>query len=236
MGLWLKSDKLSLVMPSTAAQKIPVLLKGIIADTQSTVQHVVKLAMNEPKQLIPFAKQNWIVFAPMLMAMFSGAVFGGDFDKQWYSRQKRPSYLLNIIYLFYLCRVCPPNWVFPVVWPILYMQIGYAIQLLWHGSKHNIRSILPQTAAIAVNLLYNYSWSVIFFGRHEIKRALRIAAGIALSGYAAVWFFYQVNPKAAVYLMPYCVWVTFACFLNWRFLVLNGATGQPKVAPSKKNK
>lgn len=116
------------------------------------------------------------------------------------------------------------------------MQIGYAIQLLWHGSHQNIRALLPQAAAITVNLLYNLSWSPVFFGRHEIKRALRIAAGIALSAYASAWLFYQVNPKAAVYLLPYCGWVTFAFFLNWRFLALNGANGQAKVAAAKKNK
>lgn len=74
-----------------AVKTIPELLKAMAMEGKSTVQHVVKLALSEPKQLVPLAKQNWLVFAPMLLAMVTGAIFGGDFDRQWYSRQKRPA-------------------------------------------------------------------------------------------------------------------------------------------------
>lgn len=134
-----------------------------------------------------------------------------------------------MIFLLTLDSICPPNWVFPVVWTALYLQIGYSIHLLMEASSWNVRLIWPQASALIINLLYNYSWSHVFFKKREISRALNIAGVIALSGMAAAALVYQVSKQAAYHLVPYCVWCTFAFYLNYRFKVENKDS-------SKKNK
>jgi len=62
---------------------------------------------------------------------------------------------------------------------------------------------------------------------------LWVAAGIAGSAWASAWFFFQVNEEAGKYLLPYCVWVTFAFFLNWRISVLNPIANAAASAKAK---
>lgn len=80
-------------------------------------------------------------------------------DSLWYKSLQRPSWE-------------PPRWAFPVVWPILYIGMGYASHL-------NVKSLdrtppgLGRTKALRALKLYyaqlflNQLWTPLFFGAGE---------------------------------------------------------------------
>ncbi len=136
--------------------------------------------------------------------------------------------------LFFIFRFTPPSCVFPVVWPILYLMIGYAIHLVWEvPGFHNIYNVLSQAILIGLNLLLNYSWSFIFFRRHNLKLSFFCIIGILLTGAASIVSFRLVNGLAGIYLIPYIIWVLFATMLNYRIWKDNKPL---KLNISKKNK
>ena len=73
--------------------------------------------------------------------------------KTWYGKLKKPSF-------------CPPNWIFGVVWPVLYAVIGLASYLIYEDG--GFRAQLVPLAVYISNLVVNNLWSVIFFGAHRM--------------------------------------------------------------------
>ena len=114
----------------------------------------------------------------------------------------------------------PPGWVFPVVWTILYLLMGWASFLIW-------KSGAPQTAKrralglYGVQLAVNFAWPLLFF-----------RAG--LYGFALIWLvillvlvaetmlaFGRIDRRAAWLLAPYFLWLLFAAYLNAGVWLLN---------------
>ena len=102
----------------------------------------------------------------------------------------------------------PPTWVFPVVWTALYVSMGYAA---WRVSGDP-----TLTAMFAFQLALNYSWSVAFFGRRDVRAAARLAVGLAVAVAAMAAAYSRVDPVAAWVTVPYVAWTAFAAVLSIR--------------------
>ena len=57
----------------------------------------------------------------------------------------------------------PPNWVFPVVWSVLYLLMALAATLVV-GSNASGEAKRNALLWYGVNLLLNFSWTPVFFG------------------------------------------------------------------------
>lgn len=113
----------------------------------------------------------------------------------------------------------PPNRVFPVAWAALYLMIAVAGWLVWRQS-----GIAGAGAALGLYLLQlvlNAAWSWLFFGLHRIDLALAEIVILWLSIAATLVAFHAVRPLAAVLLVPYLAWVTYATALNFAIWRLN---------------
>lgn len=113
----------------------------------------------------------------------------------------------------------PPNWIFGPVWTTLYVLMGIAMYLVW------IRPRTPERQRAlwvnALQLVFNFFWSLIFFNMHAIGWAL---VEIAFLWGLIVWTMFaydKVYTPAAWLLLPYIVWVTFATILNFTIWRLN---------------
>ena len=65
----------------------------------------------------------------------------------------------------------PPGWLFPVVWTVLYLLMGYASYLIWQSEapeKEKRRALL----LYALQLIANFLWSILFFGAGSLLGAL----------------------------------------------------------------
>ena len=143
------------------------------------------------------------------LAIFAGIVFaaaasGSHFmPGEWYVALNKPSWV-------------PPNWVFPVVWTILYVMIAIAGWLVWRRAGWS-----SALAVWVVGLALNALWSYVMFGRHEIGLALGGIGALWLSIAAFIGLAWNLDRLAAYLFLPYLAWVTVATALNFEIWRLN---------------
>tara|TARA_B110000444_G_C18835346_1_gene595636 strand:- start:1685 stop:2149 length:465 start_codon:yes stop_codon:yes gene_type:complete len=152
-------------------------------------------------------KNKYLSLLLILLITFLASAIGGfttsSFKEPWYSDIILPSFN-------------PPSWVFAPVWTILYIMMSVAIWKIWVSSFDT--KILK---LYFVHLIFNGSWSVIFFGFHQIGLAL-INLIIILTLIFLLMKKYLSRDKISFYLMiPYFMWTSFALLLNSSIFLLN---------------
>lgn len=113
----------------------------------------------------------------------------------------------------------PPNWIFGPVWTTLYLLMAIAVWLISQSAPSPQRS--TAIALFVVQLALNFLWTPLFFGRHAVDLALIEIIFLWVFIGAATVVFYRIRPVAAVLMLPYWAWVTFATALNAAILRLN---------------
>lgn len=156
-----------------------------------------------PLQFIP-------LFISVLITLGIGicaSLFTRPEIQRWYLTLHKPSFN-------------PPNALFAPVWTTLYIMIGIAAYLVWN--KRNDNSAYKTAAIIyCVQLLLNFSWSIVFFGMHQIFAAFVVILFLWISIILNMIYFAKFNKAAAWLLSPYLLWVSFASALNLGILLLN---------------
>lgn len=117
--------------------------------------------------------------------------------------------------------LAPPGWLFPVVWTILYILMGIAAYLVWEagfpdggatgGERSDIRTALT---LYLIQLLLNALWPVLFFNRQAYFLAFAELLLLWLAIYLTIKQFKEISRAAALLMLPYLAWVTFAAYLN----------------------
>jgi tryptophan-rich sensory protein len=111
----------------------------------------------------------------------------------------------------------PPKWLFAPVWTILYIAIGIAGGLLWQERKHH-----PVFFVLFMwQLMFNFSWSFIFFVGENIRWALVDILALWLSILFIVALSFMQKNRIGWLLLPYLLWVSFAAVLNYCIWRLN---------------
>ena len=114
----------------------------------------------------------------------------------------------------------PPGWLFPVVWSILFLLMGYASYrvLTADAPRENKRKALIVYGA---QLALNFLWSPVFFGLGWLLVAFFILVALWILILITGNLFSQIDKTAGTLLLPYLLWVTFAGYLNFAFILLN---------------
>ena len=114
----------------------------------------------------------------------------------------------------------PPGWVFPVVWTVLYLLMGYASYLIWISD-------VPLSEKRGALILYgaqlaaNFFWPLIFFRAEMYLAALLWLVVLWVLIFLTIRAFSKINERAGDLLIPYILWVTFAAYLNLGVYLLN---------------
>ena len=143
----------------------------------------------------------------ILLITSSASAIGGfttaSFKEPWYSEIILPSFN-------------PPSWVFAPVWTTLYIMMSIAIWKVW------INSFDPKILKLYfIHLFFNGTWSIVFFGFHQIGLAL-INLVIILIFIILLMKSYFVRDKVSFYLMaPYLLWSSYALMLNSLIFLYN---------------
>ena len=115
-------------------------------------------------------------------------------------------------------RYSPPGWLFGIVWPILYTQMGLAHFLVRRRGERDWRYQAAAGHALRLYSLQwglNSLWSALFFGIRAPFLAL-VEIGLLWAAIAAtIRSFGRVSRLAALLLLPYLAWTSFAALLNW---------------------
>lgn len=147
------------------------------------------------------------------LAGASGTLLSLDGVTTWYPTLVKPAFT-------------PPSWVFGPVWTTLFALLGVAAWLVWRaglddpaaGLGHESRVAL---AVFAAQYAVQVAWSGVFFGLRWPAGGLAVIVVLWLGIVATVAGFARVDRRAALLLVPYLGWVSFAAFLNYRLWQLN---------------
>jgi len=105
----------------------------------------------------------------------------------------------------------PPAALFGPVWSALYALMGVAAWLVWRSPGSNKVALGLFGAQLAANAL----WSWLFFAWHRgALAALEVLVLLALI-VATIVAFSRTSRLAALLLVPYLLWVSFASVLTW---------------------
>ena len=150
--------------------------------------------------------------APILIVIgtLAAASTGGAFRPgTWYAALKKPVWT-------------PPNWIFPLVWSVLYAAMAFAAWLVWDASG---LAAWPALLLYAAQLVANGLWSYLFFGRRRMDWAMAEVALLWIMIAALAVLFWSHSQIAGLLMLPYLAWVSVAALLNLRMIQLNGPSG-----------
>ena len=100
-------------------------------------------------------KNKFLTFILFFFITYSASLIGGlatiNFKEPWYSQLIKPSFN-------------PPDWIFAPVWTTLYLMMTVAIWFYWHSKNRNMNTVY----IYFIHLIFNTTWSIIFFVFHNI--------------------------------------------------------------------
>ncbi|TFK29407.1 TspO/MBR-related protein [Coprinopsis marcescibilis] len=123
----------------------------------------------------------------------------------------------------------PPREIFPYVWTLLYLSMGYASHVAVKAFDE--AALLPHTRDdlnLGIALYYaqlglNCVWSPIFFGTRNTGLALVDSVLLtATTCYMTKLLDRPTSGKATYFLLPYCGWLAYATYLNGGVWWFNG--------------
>jgi len=158
-------------------------------------------AVTPPRMTPRSLSSQWVGLLGWLLAAFAagavGAVAAVD-AASFYAQLSKPPW-------------APPAWLFGPVWSALYALMGVAAWLVWRA---------PGSTGVALGLFgaqlaFNALWSWLFFAWHRGALAtveVLVLLALIMATAAAFW---RTSRLAALLLMPYLLWVSFASVLTW---------------------
>ena len=155
-------------------------------------------------------KNIFKLIASILMcqaAGIAGSFFTTKSVDTWYAGINKPVFT-------------PPDWVFAPVWSILYILMGISLFLIW---RKGLGSGDAKSAffIFIFQLLLNSLWSFAFFGLRSPLAGLIVILILWLAILWTIISFRKISLPAALLLIPYTIWVSFATLLNWAIFLLN---------------
>jgi translocator protein len=157
------------------------------------------------------SEQAWVLPAVVaaVAAIFTGAVGATITDiGPWYQALQQPDW-------------APPTWLFGPAWTVIFGLCTISGVTAWLSARSR-----PQAESIiglfALNGFLNLLWSFLFFRLHRPDYAA-LEVGILWSSIAAlIVVMWRISRPAALLLLPYLAWVSFAAVLNRAIVELNG--------------
>lgn len=169
----------------------------------NTFQSVMIYSVKLPKSILKLI----LSIAICQSAGLIGTVFTVSSIEDWYNLLNQPSFR-------------PPNWLFGPVWTILYTLMGISLYWIWiKGTKK--KEVREALKLFTVHLVFNATWSIVFFGMHNLSLSLLNIAVLWILIVMVMVKFYGIEKKASLILIPYLAWVSFASILNFSIFLLN---------------
>ena len=153
-------------------------------------------------------KNKFISFILFFIITYSASFIGGmatiSFKEPWYSELIKSNYN-------------PPDWIFAPVWTALYLMMTLAIWFFWHSKNRDMNTIY----IYFIHIVFNTTWSIVFFGLHQILFALIVLLALIFLIIILIIRFKRVNLVSYYLMIPYLLWTLYALFLNFSLLILN---------------
>ena len=153
-------------------------------------------------------KNKFLSFVLFFIITYSASFIGGfvtvSLKEPWYSQLTKSNYN-------------PPDWIFAPVWTTLYLMMTLAIWFFWHSNKRDMNTVY----IYFIHIVFNTTWSIVFFGLHQILLALLVLLILIFLIIILIVRFKRVNLASYYLMIPYLLWIFYALFLNFNLMILN---------------
>jgi len=136
-----------------------------------------------------------------------GSLFTTPAIPTWYESLKKSSFN-------------PPNWIFGPVWTGLYILMGISLFMVWQ-KRADYPRVKTALVFFFIQLILNALWSVAFFGVRSPLLGLIDIVLLWIAILLTIKSFFKILKTAALLLLPYILWVSFAVLLNFSLWILN---------------
>lgn len=115
--------------------------------------------------------------------------------------------------------ITPPNFVFPIVWNVLFFLIALSFYLILNSvNKRKKKKVI---LIFVINLFFNTLWSYIFFNLQNPILSFFDLILILITTISMIYSMYKINKLSSIFLIPYLIWVGFAGVLNLLWIIQN---------------
>ena len=127
-------------------------------------------------------------------------------DLTWYDTLNKPAFT-------------PPSGVFAPAWTVLYLMIFLSFMIFIMTKTMQDKTL--GVSLFLVQLILNFLWSPVFFYWKNITLSFVII--ILLLGFLLMTIinFYKISKWSAILLIPYFLWICYATYLNYGFMMMN---------------
>ena len=148
------------------------------------------------------------IFIAITVAVFLGIAGGLLTDiGPWYRSLRKP-------------RLNPPDWLFGPAWTLILGLAAWVAVTAWDAARSpddQLRVVL----LFGTNAVLHFLWSPLFFKLRRPDLALVEVVFLWASLIALVFGLFPISRLAALLVLPYLLWVSFAMWLNWQIVRLN---------------
>ena len=144
-----------------------------------------------------------IIIGVTLLVGFAGSLIGGKMDGSY----KQPP-------------LHPADWVFPVVWTINYIGIGFAAFLTFQANQDRARR-RNDLIWYGIHLFFNMLWPLFFFRLNLLAFSIFWLIFNIISAVIVACRFYKSFAAAGIIMIVYIMWLFYAFYLNCGVMVLN---------------
>ncbi|HQX52009.1 MAG TPA: DUF2867 domain-containing protein [Planctomycetaceae bacterium] len=178
---------------------------GMLTGIATTARHSANVTPWKPSVL-----RQAVMLLGFIATCFAAAGLGAAATSMsvggWYQTLAKPSWN-------------PPGWLFGPVWSVLYVLMAIAAWLVWRRQGWSAaRSALTW---FGIQLALNVLWSVVFFGMQQPGLAVIEILMLWLAIVATIVAFHSKSVTAAILMVPYLAWSTFAAVLNFELWRMN---------------
>ena len=153
-------------------------------------------------------KNKFLSFVLFFIITYSASFIGGfvtvSLKEPWYSQLIKSNYN-------------PPDWIFAPVWTTLYLMMTLAIWFFWHSNRRDMNTVY----IYFIHIVFNTTWSIVFFGLHQILLAFLVLLILIFLIIILIVRFKRVNLASYYLMIPYLLWTFYALFLNFNLMILN---------------
>lgn len=110
----------------------------------------------------------------------------------------------------------PPKIIFPIVWIILYLIMGYSYYIISYEKKD-----LKVTILYYSQLFFNLIWSILFFNLNLFLISVIDILIIIIILINMIYEFYMIKKISGLLNLPYLFWLLFAFYLSLGVYILN---------------
>jgi benzodiazapine receptor len=158
-----------------------------------------------------YSKSTWISLLGFMLlcgtAQWVSAKFTLPSVREWYPSLLKPSWTA-------------PDWVFAPVWTLLYSMMAVAAWQVWLKRREEISEGFPLLPFL-LQLVLNVFWSALFFGMRRPAWAFYEIGLLWMVVVFTIVSFKRISVLAALLMLPYLAWLTYAGCLNFAIWRMN---------------